>query len=73
MDMIPCINLDYEEKYHNCEIKTCAPYFPDVLYWQRNSAGEGNPVKVQFCKKRGRINGVFDCYNVGEMSCHEVN
>jgi hypothetical protein len=20
---------------------------------------------------RGRINGIFDCYNVGEMSCHE--
>tara|TARA_R110000803_G_scaffold101693_1_gene169687 strand:+ start:1809 stop:2030 length:222 start_codon:yes stop_codon:yes gene_type:complete len=71
--MIPCVNLDYDDKYADCEVKTCEPHFPDVKYWQRNNLPfEGAPENVQFCKKRGRINGVFDCYNVGEMSCHEV-
>jgi hypothetical protein len=74
MEMKPCKHLDYDGNYHDCEIKTCSPHFPDVKYWHRNNAAEhGNPVKVQFCKKRGRINGVFDCYNIGEMHCHEAD
>lgn len=31
-----------------------------------------NPEKVQFCGAgRGRINGIFQCYNAGEMHCYE--
>ncbi len=69
--MNPCKHLDYEEKYINCEIKDCSPHFSDVKYWQRNNPPYPEaPTKVQFCKLRGRINGIFDCYN-GEMNCYE--
>jgi len=71
--MKPCIHLDYEENYTDCEIKTCAPHFPEVRYWERGKiwTDGGNPQKVQFCKDRGRINEIFACYN-GEMSCYEL-
>ena len=76
--MNPCRHLDYTEgKYTDCEIRNCAPHYPDVRYWLRgprwteNEPGEApNPAKVQFCKLRGRINGIFQCYN-GEMACYE--
>ena len=75
----PCKHLDYTTKYEDCEIKTCAPHFPNVRYWQRgpqwtdNGPGQPpNPGKVQFCGAgRGRINGIFQCYNAGEMPCYE--
>lgn len=74
IEMKPCKHLDYDGEYIDCELKTCAPHYPDVKYWQRNNVPyEGAPVKVQFCKLRGRINGIFSCYNVGEMSCHECD
>lgn len=61
------------------ELRTCAPDFPDVRYWLRgprwtdNGPGEkSNPAKVQFCGAgRGRINGIFQCYQAGELSCYE--
>jgi hypothetical protein len=76
--MIPCRHLDYTPgKYTDCTVETCAPHFPDVRFWRRgdkwtdNGAGEPrNPEKVQFCGQgRGRINGIFGCYN-GEMHCY---
>lgn len=77
--MKPCKHLDYTEgKFTDCEIKDCAPHMPDVRYWERGETwrsppGEvpANPIKVQFCGAgRGRINGIFQCYN-GEMHCYE--
>ena len=74
--MKPCRHLDYEDNYTDCQIRDCAPHFPDVRYWERGPTwtegefNQGNPVKVQFCKLRGHINGIFQCYN-GEMSCYE--
>ena len=72
-ELIPCKHLDHDiESYPSCELKTCAPHFPDVKYWQRNAriAGEGNPLNVQFCGQgRGRINSIFDCYD-GSLSCY---
>ena len=79
MTPIPCRHLDYTDgKFTSCEIRTCAPDFPDVRYWFRGSPwtetprGQSpNPAKVQFCGAgRGRINGIFQCYN-GEMRCYE--
>lgn len=71
MDMKPCIHLDYEPHFSGCELCTAAPQFPDVRYWKRNAVPyEGAPVKVQFCKQRGRINEVFACY-LGEMPCYQ--
>ena len=80
--MKACKHLDYTEgKFVDCEIHTLAPYYPDVRFWLRGptwtDAGPGNPpnpAKVQFCGDgRGRINGIFQCYNPGEMSCYEVD
>ena len=71
--LIPCKHLDYEGEYHACTIRTCAPHYPNVRYWERGEVwteGGTNPSKVQFCKLRGRINGVSGCYN-GEMYCYE--
>jgi hypothetical protein len=73
MSMKPCKHLDYTDgKYTACQIKTCAPHFPDVRYWERGAVWTegGNPQNVQFCKLRGRINEIFACYN-GEKHCYE--
>ncbi len=77
--MSPCRHLDYTEgKFTHCAIQTCGPFYPHVRYWLRgpewrdNGPNENpNPAKVQFCTLRGRINGVFGCYN-GEMPCYEA-
>lgn len=81
--MKPCKHLDYDEsKYSNggtITLETCAPHFPEVRYWLRgklwtdNGPGQPpNPSKVQFCGAgRGRINGIFQCYQPGEMHCYE--
>jgi len=72
MSLIPCKNLDHnEDHYPSCELKTGAPHFPDVKYFERPSLYEGCPEKVQFCGQgRGRINAIFDCYD-GSMHCYE--
>lgn len=82
--MKPCRHLDYTEgKFTDCELVDITDHFPDagcrIRYWQRGrrwtNAGEGNPPypqNVQFCGQgRGRINGIFACYNPGEMGCYE--
>jgi len=69
MKLVPCKHLDYEPHY-DAELRTAAPDFPEVRYWHRKAPYEGAPVNVQFCKKRGRINGIFQCYT-GELSCYE--
>lgn len=68
--MKPCKHLDYQRQYRGCEIKDCSPDYPNVRYWQRNDTQPGDAPKVQFCKLRGRVNGIFQCYN-GEMFCYE--
>ncbi len=77
--LIPCKNLDHTEgKYDDCTLETCTPHFPEVKFWRRgprwtdNGPGrEPNQSQVQFCKLRGRINDIFDCYQKSEMPCHE--
>jgi hypothetical protein len=77
--MIPCKHLDYTEGKCGPDItlETCAPHYPEVRFWLRGPRWTDNgpkmppnPAKVQFCLLRGRINGIFGCYN-GEMSCYE--
>ena len=74
--MSPCRHLDYTDgKYEDCDVRTLAPHYPLVRYWFRGPrwTDDGNPAKVQFCGAgRGRINGIFQCYNAGEMPCYEV-
>ena len=72
--MKPCKHLDYdEEAYTDCTLKTMAPHYPDVRYWERGErwTDDGlNPKKIQFCKLYGRVNAVFDCYD-GTRDCYE--
>lgn len=76
-NMIPCKHLDYAEGKYGPDItlETCAPYYPTVRFWMRGPTwtdNGANPAKVQFCGAgRGRINGIFQCYQPGEMSCYE--
>ena len=67
--MKPCRHLDYEEgKFIGCVLHK----IDDVRYWERlDPPYEGAPVKVQFCKLRGRINGISACY-LGDMPCYEL-
>ena len=77
--MKACRHLDYTEgKYLDCQIIFVTGFPCPVRYWERGktwTAGplnEHNPIRVQFCGAgRGRINGIFQCYNPGEMSCYE--
>lgn len=73
--MKPCKHLDFNEADYapGCELKTLDGFSCVVRYWERkNVPYEGAPVKVQFCGQgRGRINGIFQCYNEGEMRCYE--
>lgn len=77
--MNPCKHLDYAGAYGpDITLETCAPHFPEVRFWRRgpswtdNGPGEKpNAAKVQFCLLRGRIPGVFQCYQSGEMSCYQ--
>lgn len=60
-----CKHLDYTDHYHRCEVENA---YDDNYYWKRLDEGD----KVQFCGAgRGRINGIFQCINKGEMSCFE--
>ena len=73
--MKPCKHLYYNvENYPSCTLLTLRE-FPKcvVKYWRRDEVPyEGAPVNVQFCGAgRGRINGIFQCYQRGEMSCYE--
>ena len=69
---MPCKHLDYTEgKYIDCELVTTPEGW---RWWKRGKTwtnGLDNPVNVQFCKLRGRINGIFQCINPGEMPCYE--
>lgn len=70
----PCRHLDYREgSKTDCTIATAAPHFPEVRFWRRGPTwtDDGNEEIVQFCTLRGRIRGVFQCYNLGELRCYE--
>lgn len=79
--MKACKHLDYsEERYgESCVLRTLDGFSCPVKYWERSDAfvrtpdGQpDNPRNVQFCAQgRGRINGIFQCYNPGEMSCFD--
>ena len=71
MKHIGCKHLDYESEYTDCKIVELPEGWK---YWERGERwldDEKSPRKVQFCKLRGRINGIFQCINPGELSCYE--
>jgi hypothetical protein len=66
--LCPCIHLDFDEgNYPSCELRNLGPELPGIKFWYRdkNIAGEGAPLSVQFCKLRGRINSILECYENG--------
>ena len=79
--MKACKHLDYDEaKYPKCQLCILEDFSPPVKYWDRRLGGyitdamladyPEMPVRVQFCKRRGRINEIFACYQ-REMPCYE--
>lgn len=74
--MAPCKHLDHNEATYgdSCDLIQINNQFEcDVKYWHRRVVPyENAPRNVQFCGQgRGRINGIFQCYNPGEMPCYE--
>ncbi len=70
-----CKHLDYSSEYEDCKVVHECRMGGRVLYWERGPrwTDGGNPIKVQFCGQgRGRINGIFQCYNPGEMACYQA-
>lgn len=70
----PCKHLDHSEAYAgSCILRTLNGFSCEVKYWERQSVPYPDaPRRVQFCGQgRGRINGIFQCYNPGELSCYE--
>ena len=70
--MKPCKHLDYDiTKYPSCQLVELAGFSIPIKYWERKDVPyEGAAVKVQFCKKRGRIDGISACYT-GDLHCYE--
>ena len=78
--MKACKHLDHDEtKYPGCTLKEIegfdcpVKYFERSEVWTHENGKQVNPRDVQFCEKgKGRINGIFQCYNEGEMPCYEA-
>jgi hypothetical protein len=73
MDKRGCKHLDYDGKYIGCKLVERDGYrwWERSAMWTEGPGNEGNAKNVQFCKKRGRIPGIAQCINPGEMSCFE--
>ena len=75
--MKPCKHLPYDGTLYGeaADLVTIDMVGVLVRYWRRKKSQlpyVGAPVNVQFCwAGRGRINGIFDCYNEGERPCYE--
>ena len=71
MAHIGCKHLDYINiKDGFCKLITT----PEGWRWwevQSVQSVQDAPTKVQYCKLKGRINGIFQCINKGEKSCYE--
>ena len=72
MKPLPCKHLDYEGPFDGCELRTLAPHYPEVRYWERGPAWTdgGYERDVQFCRLYGRVSGKLRCY-LGELGCYE--
>jgi hypothetical protein len=70
--MKPCKHLDHSSDFVDCKLVEINDLSVPVKYWERlKPPYEGAPINVQFCGLgKGRINGIFQCYNEGEMGCY---
>lgn len=73
--LIPCKHLDHDQtRYPGCELIAINEFGNEIKYFKRDSVvNKGLPINVQFCKKRGRINNILDCYDGCSKSCYEVD
>jgi hypothetical protein len=73
--MKPCKHLDHDPSHYDNTVvlRELDGFKCPVKYFERVVVPyDGAVRKVQFCGAgRGRINGIFQCYNPGEMHCYE--
>lgn len=76
----PCQHLDYDETKYGPDITIeSPPGYPQVRFWHRGPTWTEPPfaglppgvADVQFCKLRGRIKGILQCYQApGPVGCY---
>lgn len=76
-----CRHLVYDFRGLDPRLKLCSlenAGFADVWFWNRSEIVKelqgflSEPRDVQYCLLRGRINGIFQCINSGELPCFEA-
>jgi len=78
MTHIGCKHLDYDETKYDLDIKLIKSpegwkWWERGKTWTETPDGQpDNPSRVQMCKLKGRIKGIFQCINPGEMGCFEA-
>ena len=79
MKLCACKHLDFNEATYGeaAELRTLTDFEGVVVkYWKRRPHMLHNDAvsSVQFCGQgRGRINGIFQCYDESEMSCYQAS
>lgn len=75
--MKPCKHLDHDASHYDDSVvlrEATGFSCPVKFFYRLDVPNPEAPRNVQFCGKgRGRINGVFQCYNPGELSCYEAD
>jgi hypothetical protein len=68
--MIPCKHLVYNVQEPEW---ISAQDAEGVKYWIiQNHIPEEEPKAVQFCKNKGMINGIYQCYMKSGMECYDA-
>ncbi len=65
-----CKYLDFSDSYA-AKKETIIIDGQVKVYWHRPVIDNTYPSKVQFCKKRGRLNSPFSCLNCHEAMCSD--
>lgn len=63
-----CKELDFEPHY--TATRQAVRLDEVKLFWRRDTA-PNNPIHVQFCKKRGRMNSMLACLSKERQGCSD--
>ncbi len=67
-----CQDLDFSDNYRpTCKRQLIKSGADAKLFWMRHDYGESNPLMVQFCKKRGRLNNPEACLSEAHSACND--
>ena len=67
-----CKDLDFSDNYRPaCKRQLIKLGTDSKLFWMRPDYGENNPLMVQFCKKRGRLNNPELCLSESHSMCSD--